>query len=144
MTGVQTCALPICGHLLAILPTDAASGHQSFPVSDLAGKRLLLPRLGTEVDPLPLLAAQSAVPSAEPTTLDAPTVLSMVGHGMGIGILPALCVPREHEGVTALPIEPAVCYEIGIAMTTKKKPSEAVRRFLPWARRFAEGYATED
>ena len=50
---------------------------------------------------------------------------------------------RSLGKVLSLPIAPDVSRQIGIAMGEKKKPTEAMRRFIALAKRFAEGFRME-
>lgn len=130
--------------LRAILPIGyPADIAKPFPIREFERNSFLMPSLGSDIDIMRIFHEHGVTPNVVSTFVDDPAILSMVEHGLGISILSELCIRGRSGNVLCLPIEPDVCRHIGIAMSVKKKPSEATRRFIQEARRFAEGFDME-
>lgn len=127
--------------LYAVLPSGhPQAGKQALPLTALASESILLP--GAEVEAM--LLRHGGAPEAVSARIDAPTVLSMVRHGLGVGILPGLYTANEQEGIRCLPLLPPIRRRIGILTAKEKAHTEPLRRFLALARRYAEGLPKEE
>ena len=130
--------------LRAILPLDyPADITAPFPIKGFEGDSFLMPGLGFDIDITSVFREHGVSPRVVSTFVDDPAILSMVEHGLGISILSELCIRGRSGNVLCLPIAPDVSRQIGIAMAEKKKPTDAMRRFIAIAKRFAEGFRME-
>ena len=126
---------------MAVLPKGSFA-EATVPLAKLLGLCFLTSDVGTDVTLRAQLAEHGIPVGTAP--LGTTAILSMVRHGLGVSILSELSLHKEREGVLCLATEPALERQIGIAIAEKKKPSEAMRRLIQAARRYAECLATED
>ena len=75
--------------------------------------------------------------------LEDTAILSMVEHGLGVAILPALSIRGWEGRVRALPLSPQRGRSLGIALAPGKRPSEAARRLIALSRRFIDSVTEE-
>ena len=130
--------------LRAILPLDYPTDITApFPIKGFERDSFLMPSLGFDIDIMTVFHEHGVSPRVVSTFVDDPAILSMVEHGLGISILSELCIRGRSGNVLCLPIAPDVSRQIGIAMAEKKKPTDAMRRFIAIAKRFAEGFRME-
>jgi len=93
--------------MLAVVP----SGHhlatrREITVAGLAGEPFLMSSGGCE-PAIRRLHDQHRVPLVPAGRVtDMTTLLAMVREGLGVSIIPALCLGASHDGITALPLRP--------------------------------------
>lgn len=124
--------------VLAVLPEGAVTKRESLPLRELAERFLLL---SVSEMRLPQEIAALVKPSA--AHLAPRTLLSMVRHGLGAGLLPALAVREPCEGVLCLPTEPPLSRRVGIVTVRERPRREAVRRLISITKKIAESLGTE-
>lgn len=130
--------------LRAILPMDYPVDITTpFPIKEFEKQSFLMPSLGYDIDIMSVFREFDVNPHVVSTVVDDPAIISMVEHGIGISMLSELCVRGRSGNVLCLPIAPDVSRQIGIALTLKKRQTEAMRRFINHAKRFAEGFRME-
>lgn len=122
--------------LLAILPPeDPAGRRESFPVAELDGREFLMPSLGFDLDIMGVFDQAGVRPDITNTSVEDAAILSMVEHGLGVSILSELVLKGRRNNIRALPLEPAACRSIGIAVQSLEGASPMVRQFIEYARR---------
>jgi len=123
--------------LLAILPPDYPAGDRDrFPVAEFAGKEFLMPSLGFDLDIVGVFDAQNIRPDIRGNTaLEGAAILSMVEHGLGVSILSELVLEGLRMNVQALPLDPAACRPIGIAVASLEDATPIVRQFIAYSKR---------
>ncbi len=127
--------------VLAVLPEGAVPKGESLPLRELAERFLLFSVSEIDAAGLPQEIAASVKPST--ARLAPRTLLSMVAHGLGAGLLPALSAREQCEGVLCLPTEPPLSRRVGIVTAAERPRREAVRRLISITKRIAESLGTE-
>jgi DNA-binding transcriptional LysR family regulator len=127
--------------VLAVLPEGTVTKRESLPLRELAERFLLLSVLEIDAAGLPQEIAASVKPST--ARLAPQTLLSMVRHGLGAGLLPALSAREACEGVLCLPTEPPLSRRVGIVTAGERPRREAVRRLISITKKIAESLGTE-
>ena len=123
--------------LLAILPMDCPAGSGGrFPVSAFSGKEFLMPSLGFDQDILSVFEAHNVHPDIRNnTSVEDAAIVSMVEHGLGVSILSELVLEGLRMNVQALPLDPAACRPIGIAVASLEDATPIVRQFIAYSKR---------
>ena len=126
--------------LLALLPEgDPRCARERLPLRELSGGELLLSDAAIDATRL----SEQGISFREGTRLTVATLISMVAHGLGVGLLPAFSLSRELRGVRALPTEPPLCRRTGIVVAEERPRHDAVRRFVSIVKKAAESLGTE-
>lgn len=122
--------------LYAVLPLGhRAAGYEAVSLDTLLGERLLSSALSEGGERMREQVGQPALEDA--------AILSMVEHGLGVAILPALSIRGWEGRVCALPLSPQRGRSLGIALAPGKRPSEAARRLIALSRRFIDSVTEE-
>ena len=123
--------------LLAILPMDyPVENEERFPVSGFNGKEFLMPSLGFDQDILSVFKAYNVYPDIRNnTSVEDTVIVSMVEHGLGVSILSELVLEGLRMNVRALPLDPAACRPMGIAVTSLEEAAPVVRQFIAYSQR---------
>lgn len=115
----------------AVLPPDYnCEGMESFPISKYGGEKFLMPSCGFDYDVLPLFESCNITPSIQLTSVDDPTVISMIAHGLGVSLMSDLMLKDQSDGVITLPLEPYSVRELGILSQPVKRQNKVVREFI--------------
>lgn len=127
--------------LMAILPINyPVDITKPFPIKNFENDNFLMPSLGFDIDIMTIFNNENVHPKTVSTFVDDPAIISMVEHGLGISMLSELIVRGRSGNVLCLPIEPDVSRNMGIAVSTKKQPTDAMRKFIAYSKRFAEDF----
>ena len=129
--------------ILAVLARGYKKADAPLPLAELEGEPFLLSG-GQSGEIADLLSSHGVTPQVAAACLDDAAILSMVGHGHGVSLLPALATRGHGAGVCCLATEPRLCRTLGIALPCGRKQSEAVRRLIVACKRVAEGFETEE
>jgi len=122
--------------LLAILPPEDPAGQgSSFPVAGFDGREFLMPSLGFDLDILGVFEDQNVHPDITNTSVEDAAILSMVEHGLGVSMLSELVLLGRRDNVRALPLQPAACRRIGIAVQSLEGATPMVRQFIEYSQR---------
>ena len=122
--------------LLAILPPEDPAGQgASFPVVGFDGREFLMPSLGFDLDILSVFEEHNVHPDITNTSVEDAAILSMVEHGLGVSMLSELVLWGRRDNVRTLPLEPAACRRIGIAVQSLEGATAMVSQFIEFSRR---------
>jgi len=92
---------------VAVVPSGHAfAARASLALGELDGQRMLLSGGGCETLIQELLAAASSHPEIVCLVRDNATLVSMVGEGLGLTVMPELALPADHDGVVAVALRP--------------------------------------
>lgn len=119
--------------LLALLPKTAAQAA-AFPVAQFDGQRFLMPPLGCETEIQALLTASHVRPEIQHISVSSRAVISMVSHGLGISVLPQMCVRSYTGHICALPLSPQFFCSLGIVLQKRPRPKPALQKLVACAR----------
>lgn len=68
-------------------------------------------------------------------SVDDGVIASMVGHGLGVSILPELSFLRFADDIRALPLDPPCFRELGIAVKSLRAAAPMTRRFIAYCKK---------
>ncbi len=122
--------------MYAVLPKDyPLGGRASFPLAEFGGRDFIMPSQGFDKDIMRIFDRALVRPRVLPTLLDDPTVISMVGHGLGVSMMTELTLRGRADGVLTVPVEPAASRELGIALRRGERDEPALRDFIACTQR---------
>lgn len=122
--------------MYAVLPPDFDTcGMTAFPLAAFEARDFIMPSQGFDKDIMRIFNRIGVKPHILPTWVDDPTVISMVGHGLGVSMMTELTVRGRTSGVTILPVEPASSRELGMAVRSMDTASEGLKRFIECTKR---------
>lgn len=132
--------------LVAVLPKDDAHPGSSFPVEDFSDRDFLMPSAGFDLDIMPVFSNYQGkvTPNMRFTNMDDATIVSMVGHGLGVTIMSELVMQGMSDDVRVLSLEPASFRELGMIVNDRQQNSRAIRRFIQCTRETVSRMYTED
>ncbi|MFF7727246.1 LysR family transcriptional regulator [Streptomyces sp. NPDC008001] len=110
----EMCVVVPRGHELA--------GETSLPVWRLAGQDIVLPTEGVEPTLRALFASAGTRLDVLHRIRDLHVLLSMVGEGLGVTVLPSLALPATPADLVAIPFAPAVTRHLAIGV--REAPDE--------------------
>ncbi len=126
-----------------LLTTDemhvfVARGHRlqartSVTASELREERLIMPRTGCEFPESFDQERGKHGPHIRYQASEGATILAMVREGLGITILPRMMLPDKLEGIAAIPLDPPLKVQIGLAVRSQETASPAARLFVQTA-----------
>lgn len=121
--------------LVALLPKAAFPAQTTaFPAAQFEGQHFLMPPLGCEAEILALLARCHVQPEIERVSVSSQAVVSMVGHSLGVSILPRICVRGHESSIRTLPLSPQLSCSLGIVLQKKRRPKPALQKLIACAR----------
>jgi DNA-binding transcriptional LysR family regulator len=106
------------------------AGRTSVSLKELDGKRMLMSGGGCETLVAELLAAASSNPEIACMVRDNATLVSMVGEGLGLTIMPELAVPVDHSRVIIIRLRPNVRRTLHAVTVGLDKISPAASAFF--------------
>ncbi len=125
--------------MYAVLPGDFdTKGRGAFPLTEFEGRDFIMPAQGFDKDIMRIFNRIGVKPHVLPTWVDDPTVINMVGHGLGVSMMTELTLRGRSGGVTLLPVEPASSRELGLAVRSCDAASDGLRRFIDCTKRVVE------
>lgn len=130
--------------LVAILPANFGFSGSAYPIEDFKGQEFMMPSGGFELDVAPLIASvgSDSTPLIRYSNLDDASLVSMVAHGLGVTVLSELVMENIFENVTAVPISPYACRQLGIIFNKSRKTDRNVSLLIDCAKRtISEMYA---
>lgn len=128
----ETCFLEQ-DRLLAILPENhSLADLEKIPVAALCDEPFMLLEKGAKAEVSEIFERCNLTPKIHFTTWDDYAIMSMVGSGLGISILPELILKRVPYRIVAKELDVPAYRKIGIALRSKKNASLAVKRFLDY------------
>lgn len=117
--------------LMVVMPEDhPMAALPAFPVERLAGEPFILLEQGHDQEIGRIFRHHQIRPNIRLRVKDDYTVMSMVEHGIGIGILPELVLSRNAYHIAIRETDPVYYRTLGVAMKDRKKISHAARHFL--------------
>ena len=120
--------------MYAVLPEDYPLGGRSgFLLQDFDGRDFIMPSQGFDKDIMRIFNRVGVKPHILPSTVDDPTVISMVAHGLGVSMLTELTLRGHAERVRLVPVEPAAARELGMARRAREGNSSALQQFIECA-----------
>ncbi|MBE6828662.1 MAG: LysR family transcriptional regulator [Ruminococcaceae bacterium] len=121
--------------LMAVLPKDyPLASRDAFPMEEFEGKSFIISAVGTDYDIHHALETCKVHPDMKYSSMDDRAIISMVIHHLGISILSELILTDYTERITALPLKPFFCRELGIAMRSYAELPPAARKFADFAK----------
>lgn len=131
--------------LMAILPANFGFSGNAYPIEDFKGQEFMMPSGGFELDVAPLLASvgSDSTPLIRYSNLDDASLVSMVAHGLGVTVLSELVMENIFETVTAVPISPYACRQLGIIFNKSRKTDRNVSLLIDCAKRTISGMYAE-
>ncbi len=120
--------------MMAVLPKDhPCAGLESYPFELCRNEKLVLAGFGHDDDVMPLFEEFGIEPNIRFSTVESYSALQMVEKGLGISILNELITRNWPCEVVKLPISPPRSITLGIALTSFRHASPAVRRFVKYS-----------
>ena len=117
--------------LMAVVPNDYHQKHDSFiHINEFHHEPFIMTAMGTDYDVHSVLSNSNIVPDVRFTSKDDHAIISMVSNHLGYTILPELIVKGFENQVKALPLEPSVSRNLGIALKSVDSMSPAVSKFI--------------
>ena len=122
--------------MYAVLPRNFdTQGMTAFPLTAFEGRDFIMPAQGFDKDIMRIFNRIGVKPHILPTWVDDPTVISMVGHGLGVSMMTELTVRGHTDSVKLLPVKPASSRELGLALRSYDTASEGLLRFIDCTKR---------
>ncbi len=121
--------------LLAVIPeAHPLAAQPSVTLAQLCEQPfILLDRLGKgEPDLVEAFCAAGLTPKVRFTTLDDYAVMSLVEHGLGVGVLPKLILERMPYRLAVRPLEPRLYRQLGVALRRGETLTPAAERFFSY------------
>ncbi len=128
--------------LLAVLPEGhPLSAQESVTLSQLCEQPFIaLDRQGrSDPDLTEAFRAESLTPPIRFTALDDYAVMSLVEHGLGVGVLPGVMLERNPYRLALRPLNPQRYRRLGAAVRRGEKLTPAAERFLSYLHAAEEG-----
>lgn len=122
---------PIC----AVLPPDFHYSGKSFNLSDYDQMPLIHHERGTDVDVdhvFDYMKSQGIIPIYKYCMSFDRTMMSMIEHHLGIGIIPKLITDYYHGSLKTLPLNPPFKRELGIASLAEVPLSPVAKLFIDY------------
>ncbi len=122
--------------MYAVLPEDyPLNGRKSLPLKDFDGRDFIMPSQGFDKDIMRIFNRVGVKPHVLSTSVDDPTVISMVAHGLGLSMMTELTLRGHGENVLLVPVEPASARELGMARRAGENLSPALQQFIDCTQR---------
>jgi DNA-binding transcriptional LysR family regulator len=129
-------------YFYAVLPKDYPVREDgTFPVSHFNGTKFLMPGLGFDEEISAVFSKNNVKPFVTQTYVDDPAIISMVEHNIGVSMLSELILINRHNDVNLVPIVPASCRQLGIALPHDKVLSPMQKRFIAITKEYVKGFA---
>jgi DNA-binding transcriptional LysR family regulator len=129
-------------YFYAVLPKDyPVRDDGTFPVSHFNGTKFLMPGLGFDEEISAVFSKNNVKPFVTQTYVDDPAIISMVEHNIGVSMLSELILINRHNDVNLVPIVPASCRQLGIALPHDKVLSPMQKRFIAITKEYVKGFA---
>lgn len=120
--------------MVAILPADhPLAGAEAYPLENCQYERFIMPGKGNDEDVLAMFQKNHLAPKIAFSTLENFATLAMIEQGMGMSIMNDLITKRWQFSAVKLPLIPPQSITLGIAISSYKLASPAVRRFADFA-----------
>lgn len=117
--------------LLAVVPADhPLAARDAVRPRDLADEPFILTRAGCERLVLAALGSQGAAPNVRHEVTEAPSIIAMVGEGLGVSVMPGLAATNPPATVALRPLKPRAERALSLAVSPNHTPSPAVRAVL--------------
>ena len=131
-TEAALTAMPVFedDYVVVVPEQHELAGRTSVRLKELDGQRMLMSGGGCETLIVELLAAASSNPEIACMVRDNATLVSMVGAGLGLTIMPELAVPVDHSGVVIIRLRPALRRTLHAVTLGLDKISPAANAFL--------------
>jgi DNA-binding transcriptional LysR family regulator len=102
---------------------------------------LILPRTGCEIPEIFEQQRGKQGPPVRYQASEGATILAMVREGLGITILPRGTFPEKLEGIAAIPLDPPLQIQIGLAVRSADSASPAATLFVQAAVAWVQEHA---
>lgn len=120
--------------MIAVLPKDHPfAKEKAYPLSQCGGEPFIMPALGRDADAVALLEKYDLHPEIAFTTWEDRTTMTLIEHGLGMGIMNELVTLKWECDVAKLPLDPPEYITLGAAVPDLEQASPAVRCFLDYA-----------
>jgi DNA-binding transcriptional LysR family regulator len=117
--------------LVAVLPsTHALAERDAIRPSDLQDEPLIVPRSGFERLVDQTFRSLGRMPRVAFEVCATETALAMVAERLGVAVVPDLLAADLPAGATALPLEPSVTIELGLAVRSAAQATPLTIAFL--------------
>ncbi|WP_028403145.1 LysR family transcriptional regulator [Ectobacillus panaciterrae] len=119
--------------MLCILPDKHPLTQLSeINFEQIKGEMLIMPKKSCDNDVRRICKENNMIPNVKFELADDQAIISMVQNGMGISILPEMVLYRVPDNVRILSLEGDHYRSIGIAATSFKNVSPAVKKFITY------------
>lgn len=126
--------------MLCILPAGhPLASEKEISFHAIQEEPFIKSKKGSDNDLKRILETYSAVPNVKFELTDDQAILSMVGSGLGISILPEMVLHRIPENVRAVKLAGSNYRTIGIAALSFNKLSPAAKKFVRYIKNWLEG-----
>ena len=122
----------------AILPMTYPSTTQNFEISGFNGTKFLMPGLGFDDDICAVFEEYNVHPFVTQTYVDAPAIISMVEHNLGISMLSELILSENHGNIKRIPVVPEIARELCAAYKRDKVLTLPMRRLIAITKEFSK------
>ena len=117
--------------IYAVLPPDYPIGRSKcFRIREYEGKEFLMPSQGFDKLILDIFARQGVHPVIRSVAVDDAIIVSMVEQGLGLTMMTELILRGRTERVQALPLEPHMSRELGLAVRSLEEAPSYVKKFI--------------
>lgn len=117
----------------AVLPEGhPLAGGRTVSAAALCAEPFLLLEKGGRAEAAEGFSRCGVHPNVRFTTWDDYAILAMVESGLGVSILPQLILKRIPYRVAVRPLDVPASRTIGLALRSRARAPEAVRRFLDY------------
>ncbi|TCP52349.1 DNA-binding transcriptional LysR family regulator [Tumebacillus sp. BK434] len=117
-------------------PGHALEREQALRPEQLNGEPFLLSKGSCDAPVRTLFAARGLTLNVQFEVRDPATILAMVQEGLGITVLPELCIPASLPDVTALPLAPEATRTLGLAVRCLQTVSPAAAGLINLAQAY--------
>ncbi len=117
------------------LPDDQ---QQAFPIAAFRDHLFITAETGVDNDVMAALEQADVVPPVSFYCKDDHSIISMVEHGLGISLLPALILEGSHYKIKKIPLEVPVYRTLGIGVVSEDALSLSAKAFIQMTKEYMQ------
>ncbi|GHO51083.1 LysR family transcriptional regulator [Ktedonospora formicarum] len=130
VTGVDTIPL-VTDELVAFLPPDhALVQHTTIQIEQIAADPFIMPKGGCEPLIRTIFERAGVIPHIAFEASETEAILAMVQEGLGVTIVPRLSLSVDTSHLQALPLDPPIHRELGLAVRSSASLTPAMEAFF--------------
>lgn len=137
---------PLChDRMLVVLPEDhRLAGAEAFPLQEMSQERFIAPMEDFNGDIHQVVDRLLVAPDIQLTSSSDYAIMTMVGAGLGITVLPELIVKSFQTNVVSIPLDPPFWRTLGYGKPSGQHLSPASKAFLQYVRDYVTEHHRED